>query len=233
MRLPDENKDRPNWLHSNVSYTAGCLGTGNLDNLYKGTQRTRINDFLKTKMMKILLINNNTVHLKKLHQALAGHDVEMQLYTPGLDFHYQDKDLIILSGGGGEGLEISDEYTAGHLWYEDQMEFILKCKKPMIGICMGFEVIARAFGQSVPKMPGLLTGKTELKATEKGKKLFNTNSLSQYEAHSWHITSAPKGFKVLADSNNGIEIIQNKNIFATQFHPEHGGSLQLSGFLKS
>src|SRR4051794_34563457 len=117
--------------------------------------------------MKILLVNNNTVHLKKLNQALAGNQVEMQIYKPGLDFHYEGKDLIILSGGGGEGLEISDEYTAGHLWYEDQMKFILSCKKPIIGICMGFEVIARAFGQSVPKMPGLLQGKAELKTTRK------------------------------------------------------------------
>lgn len=51
--------------------------------------------------MKILLINNHTVHLESLTQALAGQDVETQLYQPGLDFHYEDKDLVILSGGGG------------------------------------------------------------------------------------------------------------------------------------
>jgi anthranilate/para-aminobenzoate synthase component II len=183
--------------------------------------------------MKILLVNNNTVHLRELSQSLAEHEVEMQIYSPGLDFHYEGKDLIILSGGGGEGLEISDEYTAGHLWYEDQMEFILSCKKPIIGICMGFEVIARAFGQSVPKLPRLLQGQTKMKTTQKGQKLFDTNTLSQYEAHSWHINSAPKGFKVLADSKNGIEIIQNKNIFATQFHPEHSGTLNLSSLIRS
>jgi GMP synthase-like glutamine amidotransferase len=181
--------------------------------------------------MKILLVNNHTVHLTQLNQALAGHDVEMQVYKPGLDFHFEGKDLVILSGGGGEGLEISDEYTAGHLWYEDQMEFILSCKKPIIGICMGFEVIARAFGQAVPKMPRMLQGQTNIKTTSKGKKLFDTNTLTQYEAHSWHVDSAPKGFKVLADSNNGIEIIKNKNILATQFHPEQRGTLNLRQLL--
>ena len=178
--------------------------------------------------MKILLVNNNTQHMKKLSLALAGHDVEMQYYRPGLDFHHGGKDLIILSGGGGEGVEIDDQYEPGHLWYEDQMDFVLGCDKPLIGICMGFEVIARAFGQSIPKMPQLLQGQTALTTTTKGQKIWDTATLSQHEAHQWHVTSVPKGFDVLADSDYGIEIIKRKNIFATQFHPEFSlGTIKL------
>jgi hypothetical protein len=37
--------------------------------------------------MKILLVNNNTQHLDELKKALAGHEVEIQEYNPGIWFH--------------------------------------------------------------------------------------------------------------------------------------------------
>jgi GMP synthase-like glutamine amidotransferase len=178
--------------------------------------------------MKILLINNHTQHLKGLQQSLAGHEVKVQVYRPGLQFHDQGKDLIILSGGGGEGLEIDDKIDQDRLWYEDEMEFVLRNQKPLIGICMGFEVICRAHGLAVPKMPKLLMAQAELKTTKRGQTLLGRSRLSQLEAHQWHVTEAPRGFEVLAESQTGIEIIKNGNIFATQFHPEKPGTLALN-----
>lgn len=181
--------------------------------------------------MKILLINNHTVHMKELTEALAGHDVEVQLYQPGLRFHEEGKDLVILSGGGGEGLEIDDIYLAGHLWYEDQMEFIKQTTKPIFGICMGFEVIARAFGAPVKQMPSLIEGFVNFNTSDKGKKMLGHANLEQFEAHRWHVPYVPEEeFEVLAESESGVEIIKHKwrDIFATQFHPEKGGTLQLN-----
>ncbi|HSX43935.1 MAG TPA: hypothetical protein VLE69_01380, partial [Candidatus Saccharimonadales bacterium] len=84
-----------------------------------------------------------------------------------------------------------------------------------------------------PKMDQLLEGPTQLKGTRKGKLEFNSQKLEQYEAHTWHVTEAPKGFDVLADSDYGIEIIKKRDIFATQFHPEKGGTLDLSYLISS
>ncbi len=177
--------------------------------------------------MKILLINNNTRHFKSLQHSLGGHEVEVQLYKPNLDFHDQDKDLIILSGGGGEGLEIYDEHQAGQLWYEDQMDFVLRNQKPLIGICMGFEIICAAHGQKIHYTPVLTQGYKPVSLTKKGRKNTSTNSLTQFESHYWQVRSAPKNFEILAESPTGIEIIKKGNIFATQFHPEKGGTLSL------
>jgi GMP synthase-like glutamine amidotransferase len=179
--------------------------------------------------MKILLINNNTQHLAYLQKALANHEVEVQVYKPGLEFNYHDKDLVILSGGGGEGLEIHDYHTPGKLWYDDEMNFVRTCQKPILGICMGFEVISRAFGATVQKLQKGLDGFAPVQATDLGKKLFGKSKLKQYEAHDWGVPNAPSGFDVLAKSPTGIEIIkhQNRPIFATQFHPEKGGTLKL------
>jgi GMP synthase-like glutamine amidotransferase len=183
--------------------------------------------------MKILLVNNHTRHLSSLSKSLAGHQVEVQVYEPGLKFNDEDKDLVILSGGGGEGLEIDDIIQRGKLWYQDEMDFILSTTKPILGICMGFEVIARAHGCDIPKMDKMLEGPTDIRATGHGQKFLGSRNLRQYEAHQWRLTETPKGFEVLAESDTGIEIIKKDNIFATQFHPEKGGTLQLSRLLAS
>jgi GMP synthase-like glutamine amidotransferase len=181
--------------------------------------------------MKILLINNHTVHLNSLSRALVGHQIEVQTYRPGIDFHHEDKDLIILSGGGGEGLEIHDEYQPGRLWYEDEMKLIRTCDKPMLGICMGFEVMARAYGAPITSVGSLILEPTKLQVTKDAQKILNQRALIQHEAHSWRVQDVPSDFEVLATSKTGVEMFRYKNLLATQFHPEKGGTLQLQQLL--
>jgi GMP synthase-like glutamine amidotransferase len=185
--------------------------------------------------MKILLINNNTVHLKALSSALSGHEVEIQRYQPGLDFHHRGKDMVILSGGGGEGHEIDDQHKEGKPWYKDEMSFVRSCRTPLLGICMGFEVMARAHGQKVPKMTKMAYDFQPLVTTEKGWELFSKLQLKQSEAHHWHVPEAPKGFNVLAQSENGVEIIYHEGLrqLGTQFHPEDGGTLSVHQLINS
>ena len=184
--------------------------------------------------MKILLVNNHTQHLKYLDTAIAGHQVEIMMYRPGAEFYDRDKDLIILSGGGGEGLEINDATTGGKLWYADQMKFILSCNKPILGICMGFEVIARAYGSKVDEMKDLIMGFQQIKTTPKGKVELGRDTIEQYEAHQWRVKNIDENqFDILAESATGIEVIKHKSrpILATQFHPEKGGTLSVSSLI--
>lgn len=184
--------------------------------------------------MKILLINNHTQHLDSLNRGLVGHETETQMYRPGIDFHTDDKDLVILSGGGGEGLEINDEFKPGKLWYEDQMKFVLACDKPIIGICMGFEVICRAYGAKVQKLDRLIQGFKELKINPEGVNYFNKKKLKQYESHEWFVPEVSSFcLDVLAKSETGVEIVRHRTrpMLATQFHPEKGGTLDLKDLM--
>jgi GMP synthase-like glutamine amidotransferase len=186
--------------------------------------------------MKILIVNNHTQHLQHLNAALAGNELEVVMYQPGVKFNWEDKDLVVLSGGGGEGLEINDSVANGKLWYQDEMEFILACNKPIIGICMGFEVIARAYGSKIEEMKDLVLGFRQVNTTAKGKLELRKDKLRQYEAHKWHVEDIDtRQFDVLADSDTGLEIIKHKSrkIIATQFHPEKGGTISLTHLLQS
>jgi GMP synthase-like glutamine amidotransferase len=180
--------------------------------------------------MKILVVDNKTIHLQYILQALKGHEVEIRRYKPGINLSDHGKDLIILSGGGGEGEELNDTYSAGHLWYETEIEFVKNCTKPIIGICMGFEVIAKAFGRDMDKVECYFEDFKSVKTTRKGKKFLDMTDMKQFEAHHMGIKKAPKGFDVLAESEYGVEIIKHRRrpILATQFHPEFpGGTLNL------
>lgn len=184
--------------------------------------------------MNILLIDNRTDYLGNVKKALTGHEVEVQRYKPGLNFHYQGKDLVILSGGGGEGFELKDVYR-GKLWYEDEMNFVLSCPKPIIGICMGFEVISAAYGAKVKELPKLIKGFHKSRPTAYGRQQLAQEELNQFEWHRYGVEDVPtEEFDILADSDTGIEMITHKRrpIVATQFHPEiEGGSLQLASLL--
>jgi anthranilate/para-aminobenzoate synthase component II len=131
--------------------------------------------------MKILLVNNHTKHLKFLNAALASHELEIVMYEPGVQLNYEDKDLIVLSGGGGEGLEIDDRGGNGTYWYQDQMELVMRSPKPILGICMGFEVISRAYGSKVEEMKSLVTGFKKVTPTGAGLEQINEKSLRQLE----------------------------------------------------
>ena len=184
--------------------------------------------------MKILLVNNNTRHLDALKKALVGHELEILTYKPGVVFSEIDKDIVVLSGGGGEGYEIDDEARPGKLWYNDEMDYVLSSKKPILGICMGFEVIVRAYGGQVKELNGLVQGYLPVSTTTKGRLELNKKSLKQFESHQWHVPDvSTKQFDILADSTTGIELIKHRtrSILASQFHPEKGGTLKLKSFI--
>ncbi len=185
--------------------------------------------------MKILLVNNNTQHLDHLKKSLIGHQLEIQDYYPGLNFHLGRKDAVILSGGGGEGLEIHDEFERGKLWYQDQIKLVRETCLPLLGICMGFEVICKAYNQQVVAMPKTLTQFVDLQAGKAGQQLLGKTKLRQYEAHEWNVPEIfGNDLEELARSPRDVQIIRHrkKKILGTQFHPEvSGGSLPLNDFL--
>lgn len=184
--------------------------------------------------MKILLINNHTDYLHNVVNALGGHNLEIQEYQPGLDFHTTGKNLVVLSGGGGEGYELKDK-RGNKYWYEDEINFVLGCDKPIVGICMGFEVISAAYGAKITHAGRLVKGFKRHSATAAGRDRLALKKLRQFEYHRYAVPDiSGESFEVLAHSDTGIEMIKHRRrpIVASQFHPEvAGGTLSLDNLI--
>lgn len=177
--------------------------------------------------MKILLVDNHTRHIEALSSNLRDHEVEILKYEPGVEFNTKDKDIVILSGGGGEGYEIHDKHK-GDLWYKDELAFIRDCQIPMLGICMGFELIAHAYGSPIERIdPGV----QQFVDFE----LVDGRPVRQFESHDFAVKKVSnEHFEVKAKSSTGIEMIKHhrKPMLGVQFHPELGGSLKLPDLIK-
>jgi len=99
-------------------------------------------------------------------------------------------------------------------------------KIPILGVCLGHQSIARAFGGKIIKAGKLMHGKTSM-VKHDGKNLFNGLS-NPFEATRYHSlvldkNTVPNGFEITATSDDGeIMGIRHKEIFieGVQFHPE-------------
>jgi len=113
---------------------------------------------------------------------------------------------------------------------------------PILGVCLGHQSIARAFGGEIVKAKKLMHGKTSM-VTHDNKHLFNRLP-NPFEATRYHSlvlnkNTVPEEFEVTATSDDGeIMGIRHKKMFieGVQFHPESiltaSGKDLLNNFLK-
>jgi anthranilate synthase/aminodeoxychorismate synthase-like glutamine amidotransferase len=99
-------------------------------------------------------------------------------------------------------------------------------KIPILGVCLGCQVIGYAFGGKVVQAKRLMHGKTSL-IHHDGSRLFkglpNPFEATRYHSLALDRATLPKCLKVTAESKDGeIMAIEHESypIFGTQFHPE-------------
>ena len=109
------------------------------------------------------------------------------------------------------------------------MAMIKKCaeiKKPLLGVCLGHQAIATAFGATVNRAPELLHGKTSIVSHQQSGIL--ENILSPFVATRYHSlaineSTLPKEIEVTGRSESGVVMsVRHKElpIEGVQFHPE-------------
>ena len=99
-------------------------------------------------------------------------------------------------------------------------------KIPLLGVCLGHQSIASAFGGEIIKAKKLMHGKTSM-VTHDNKNLFkglpNPFEATRYHSLVLNKNTIPDEFEVTATSDDGeVMGIRHKNIFieGVQFHPE-------------
>ena len=166
--------------------------------------------------MKTLIVDNHSKHTNQLAEMFENSLViEKGLFSKE---NAEGFDLVVFSGGSGvPSLVDNADY------YQEEMEFIKNTEKAVIGICLGCEMVCKAFGGELQFML----------QQEKGEKLFeiidpvvkeelHESDIKCYEAHSVRMTKVPEIFNILVISNHGPEIIKHQTlpIIGVQFHPE-------------
>lgn len=120
----------------------------------------------------------------------------------GLDF-----DGIVISPGPGKP--------------DRSLEFVFDCNVPVLGVCLGHQMIAEVFGGEVGKVKPV-HGKTSL-VKHDGMDIFRgvRNPVRAGRYHSLAVLKPPEGFEVNARAEDGLIMgIKRGNIFGVQFHPE-------------
>lgn len=167
--------------------------------------------------MRVLIINNHTKHLDALATLFLNADI-IDKNDLREDINYSSYDLVVISGGSGipTVLDYPDEYN-----FESKL--ITETSRPVLGICLGSEIITYAFGGILQKLEMTHKGIIELDILDKNlKKILGSNFINVHESHKIGIKQIPKNFIVCATSEHGVEIIKHKTkpILGIQFHPE-------------
>ena len=158
--------------------------------------------------MNILLINNNDSFTRNLEHLLAGAvengRIAIKPYTDLERIDFAQYDLIVISPGPGEPAEYPGYERA------------LAAGKPVLGICLGMQIINELHGGTTGRLRGCVHGKSDvvqLDGTE--------HIVARY--HSLTIHTVGAGLEVLAvNRDNVVMCLGNpkKRVLGYQFHPE-------------
>ena len=159
--------------------------------------------------MKILIIDNHTKNLTKLVRLFKDFQVDVIDCDNFSIQKTSDYDIIILSGGTHVSAAESTKKA-----YELETFLIKKINKPIIGICLGSQLIAKAYGGKLKKLEKKSHGIIEL--------TYKTRTYKVCESHKYAIEKLPKQLQLLGKSSIGPEIFKHKikPIYGFQFHPE-------------
>ncbi len=169
--------------------------------------------------MSVIIVDNESKYTTALLKLLHHENPKVINYK---DLNYKvltKNDVVILTGGHGDPI----------LWhkkqYQQEIDLIKKHKGPIIGICLGFEVIAHTYGSHLHLLNKRRKGEVLLTATQTS--VFPIpSSVEVYENHNWTVQKLKRPLVALATSKDGIEIFKHsrKPIYGLQFHPEESST---------
>jgi GMP synthase-like glutamine amidotransferase len=176
--------------------------------------------------MRTLIIDNylpNSPQMENLYNIIKDitvHIVEVKDYsTISSSEDFKLFDVFILSGSQRKLAEagIFEAYT-------NEVEFLRRTEKPILGICFGHQLIAMGYGERVVTMEKKLEGYYMVRKLQEDELFENlAEKFLVMESHEEMITEVPYDFMKLADSPNcPIEVIKHQRFpqYGVQFHPE-------------
>ncbi|MDP3957526.1 MAG: gamma-glutamyl-gamma-aminobutyrate hydrolase family protein [bacterium] len=168
-------------------------------------------------MPKALIIDNHTKHLEQLRSLIPFESVVLNWNNIN-DTDVTAYSIVILSGGSD--MPPVAEYPEKYI---EERALIRSSSVPIIGICLGCELIAYEFGAHLKNLGKKRQGFVQVSFNPSFQSSFKQKEVIAYEAHSRIIENLPETFSVIAISEHGPEIIHHRErpLWGIQFHPEH------------
>lgn len=168
--------------------------------------------------MNILIVDNGTSYIESLKRLVNQHQVSSISFNHLTDLTLADNnyDLIILSGGHDFSVVGNEDLFAR------EISLLRKSVVPILGICLGFELIAVTFSAKLIHRQAKEKGVVHIKPVMESALFDKLKSISVFESHRWVVEDPGSELVNLANSQSGVEIIKHrsKDIYGFQFHPE-------------
>lgn len=164
--------------------------------------------------MRTLLVDNGSTLTTKLARLAPGAE-EICSYQ-AIPTDVTPFQLIILSGSSILPVLGNEDHFAAEL------ELIRTTDIPLVGICLGHELIAVALGGTLkPHTPE--KGITEITVVRDHPIFQGEQKFRVYENHQYRVYSPGPELEILATTTQGIAIVSHKTrpLYGFQFHPEH------------
>ncbi|MBA1339219.1 MAG: anthranilate synthase component 2 [Pelagibacterales bacterium] len=171
--------------------------------------------------MKILLIDNYDSFTYNLYHYISKFknnvDVIRNNKIDSEAIFKKKYNKIVISPGPGKPLQAGNCLKIVKETYK---------KIPILGVCLGHQIIAQVFGGKIIKAKNLMHGKTsKIKHTKKGlfKNIRNNFDATRYHSLIVERKSFPKDLLITAETKNRTIMAlmhKNYNIHGFQFHPE-------------
>lgn len=181
----------------------------------------------------ILMIDYYDSFTYNIIHYLEGMNEEVMVKTPDeltiTSIESLQPEIIILSPGPGHPKDAELALNVVHQF---------KGKIPILGICLGFQVIVTAFGGIVEGRPPVHGHSYEISHDQKGIFLELPNPLKVGRYHSLQAVEVPDVLEISAKSENIIMAVRHLDylIEAVQYHPEsiltEYGREQLANFIQ-
>ena len=174
--------------------------------------------------MHCVIVDNGTSHLQELAELCGSKDSTVVPVAGLTEFQAPPDALFVLSGrhqhhspGDRHPVVDNDQF------YRPELDLIAAGEYPIVGVCLGYELIAHQAGAKLVKVQQPESGIVDIYATPEGANWFPGHQLKVAEGHRWVIQEPPPAYIPLAYSKDGIEAIANlsRRIVGFQFHPEH------------
>ncbi len=166
--------------------------------------------------MRVLVIDNGSKYLQTLLNFLHEEEVIVLKWSTQAVLGAGSYDGVIFSGESANSI-VEDEEK-----YEKEIAVIKSIDKPILGVCLGFELMAYLYGAEMKHVKVREALSMDIRIV-KNDPIFNHIPVLQvYGDNRWVIDRPSVFFEVLGKSDDGIEIVKHKDkpMYGLQLHPE-------------